>query len=127
MSRADRALAEERFANGANTAIVANGTFVNSQYFPILGYQPGGELAGGLGEPFARLAEVAIGVVDEGRGPLDVAPALANLGLEMLPDIEPELQDCAWLGASIDTGVSGSKPNGMSLVASSKPASASTA
>lgn len=33
------------FENGGpSTVAVANGTFVNSQYFPMLGYQPGGEI-----------------------------------------------------------------------------------
>ncbi|MEZ4586761.1 MAG: M1 family aminopeptidase [Gemmatimonadales bacterium] len=36
---------ERGFGNdGVNTDIVENGTFINSQYFPALGYQPGGEL-----------------------------------------------------------------------------------
>lgn len=36
---------ERGFRNdGVNTDIVSNGTFVNSQYFPSLGYQPGLEL-----------------------------------------------------------------------------------
>lgn len=38
---------EHGFGNdGVNTDIVSNGTFINSQYFPSLGYQPGGELSG---------------------------------------------------------------------------------
>ena len=42
-----RARLEERGfpENGPSTAIVANGSFVNYEYFPVLGYQAGGEIA----------------------------------------------------------------------------------
>ena len=45
----------------------------------------------------------------DGRGPLDLTEALAGVGLELSPDIEADLKDAAWIGATIDTSQGASK------------------